>query len=37
MESQYTFLIIFCGYGGLDVLYATLSKETSTKTYGKLE
>ena len=31
MESQIIHFNHSCGYGGLDVLYATLSKETSTK------
>ena len=36
MNPNYTFLIMLVAVG-LDVLYATLSKETSTKTYGKLK
>ena len=31
MESQYTFFNYACSDVGLDVLYATLSKETSNK------
>ena len=37
MDPNITFFNHACRDDGLDVLYATFSKETSTKAYGKLE